>query len=88
MAENVRAQQTTGLKDAAVFSFALDERVDGNDIPGLAVMARYCDSIVREELCFFKSMPDRKGEDVAKALIGHFEERGINIRKVFAVTTD
>ena len=38
-------------------------------------------------------MPDTtKGEDVAEALIEHFEEhfeeRGIDIRKVFAVTTD
>ena len=89
MAENVRAQQTAGLKDAAVFSIALDESVDVNDIPRLAVMARYCDSTVREELCCLKPMPDTtKGEDVAKALIEHFEERGINIRKVFAVTTD
>ena len=89
MAENVRAQQTAGLKDAAVFSIALDESVDVNDIPRLAVMARYCDSTVREELCCLKPMPDTtKGEDVAKALIEHFEERGIDIRKVFAVTTD
>ena len=70
MAENVRAQQTAGLKDAAVFSIALDESVDVNDIPRLAVMARYCDSTVREELCCLKPMPDTTiGEDVAKALI-------------------
>ncbi len=89
MAENVRTQQTPGLKDATVFSIALDESVDVNDIPRLAVMARYCDSSVREELCCLKPMPDTtKGEDIAKVLIEHFEERGINIRKVFAVTTD
>ncbi|KAJ3584984.1 hypothetical protein NHX12_013707, partial [Muraenolepis orangiensis] len=43
LAENVCAQQTAGLKDATVFSVALDESVDLNDIPRLAVMARYCD---------------------------------------------
>ena len=90
MAENVRAQQTAGLKDDAVFSIALDESVDVNDIPRLAVMARYhCDSTVREELCCLKSMPETtKCADIAKALIEHFEERGFNISKVFAVTTD
>ncbi|KAK0146239.1 General transcription factor II-I repeat domain-containing protein 2 [Merluccius polli] len=84
-----RVQQTAGLKNAAVFSIALDESVDVNDIPRLAVMARYCDSTVREELCCLKPMPDTtKGEDIARALIEHFEERGINMDKVFAVTTD
>lgn len=57
MAENVRAQQTAGLKDAAVFSIALDESVDVTDIPRLAVMTRYCDSTVREDLCCLKPMP-------------------------------
>lgn len=42
LAENVCAQQTAGLKEATVFSIALDESVDVNDIPRLAVMARYC----------------------------------------------
>ena len=89
MAENVRDQQTAGLKDATVFSIALDESVDVNDIPRLAVMARYCDSSVREELCCLKPMPDTtKGEDIAKASIEHFEDRGIDMSKVFAVTTD
>lgn len=73
MAENVRAQQTAGLKDAAVFSIALDESVDVNDIPRLAVMASYSDSTVREELCYLKPMPDTtKGEDIAKVLIEHY----------------
>jgi len=47
MAENVRVQQKAGLKDAAVFSIVLDESVDVNYTPRLAVMARYCDSTVR-----------------------------------------
>uniref|UniRef100_UPI00358E5645 general transcription factor II-I repeat domain-containing protein 2-like n=1 Tax=Myxine glutinosa TaxID=7769 RepID=UPI00358E5645 len=89
MAENVSAQQIAGLKDAVVFSIALDESVDVNDIPRLAVMARYCDSTVREEFCCLKPMSDTtKGEDIAKVFMEHFEERGIDIRKNFAVTTD
>ena len=43
MAENVNSQQTAGLKDATVFSVAMDESVDVNDMPRLAVMAKYCD---------------------------------------------
>ena len=89
MAENVNSQQTAGLKDATVFSVALDESVDVNDMPRLAVMAKYCDSTVREELCCLKPMPDTtKGEDVAKVFVEHFEERGVDIKKIFAVTTD
>uniref|UniRef100_UPI00358ECE96 general transcription factor II-I repeat domain-containing protein 2-like n=1 Tax=Myxine glutinosa TaxID=7769 RepID=UPI00358ECE96 len=89
MAENVSAQQIAGLKDAVVFSMALDESMDVNDIPRLAVMARYCDSTVREELCCLKPMSDTtKGEDIAKVFMEHFEEREIDIRKIFAVTTD
>ena len=74
LAESVRAQQTAALKEASVFSIALDESVDVNDIPRLAVMARYCDdSTVREELCCLKPMLETtKGEDVAKVLTEHF----------------
>ncbi len=79
MAENVSVQQIAGLKDAVVFSIALDESVDVNDIPRLAVMARYCDSTGREELCCLKPMSDTtKGEDIAKVFMEHFEERGID----------
>lgn len=56
-------QQTTGLKDAMVFSVTMDEIVDINGI-----MAKYRDSNVREELCCLKPMTDTtKGEDIAKA---------------------
>ncbi|KAJ8048209.1 hypothetical protein HOLleu_00425 [Holothuria leucospilota] len=69
MAENVNSQQTAGLKNAPVFSVALDESVDVNDMPRLAVMAKYCDSTVRE-LCCLKPMPDTiKGADVAKVYL-------------------
>lgn len=55
MVENVKEQETVALKYAPVFSVALDESV--NDIPRLAVVARYCDSEqVREELLCLKSM--------------------------------
>ncbi len=86
MAENVKEQQTAGLQEAMVFSIALDESVDVNDIPRLAVMARYCDLTVREDLCYLKPMSIKtKGEDI---FMEHFEERGIDISKIFAVTTD
>ncbi|XP_065148348.1 general transcription factor II-I repeat domain-containing protein 2-like [Paramisgurnus dabryanus] len=89
MAENVNEQQTAGLKDAMVFSVALDESVDINDIPRLAVMAKYCDSNVREELCCLKAMTDTtKGEDIAKVFVEHFEERGVDVGRIFAITTD
>lgn len=75
MADNVRVQQTAGLKGTIVFSLALDESVDVNYIPRLAVMARYCDSTVREELCCLRPMPETtKGEDIANVLLEHFEE--------------
>lgn len=89
MTESVNEQQTAGLKDAMVFSVALDESVDINDIPRLAIMAKYCDLNVREELCCLKSMTDTtKGEDIAKAFFEHFEERGVDIGRIFAITTD
>ena len=52
-------------------------------------MARYCDSTVREELCCLKPMPSTtKGEDVAKVFMEHFNDRGIDISNIFAITTD
>lgn len=92
MANDVRFQQTEGLNDAKIFSLVLDESVDVNDIPRLAVMARYCDepnASVREELCCLKPMPDTtKGGDVATVITQHFDERGVNMAKIFAITTD
>lgn len=75
MADDVRAQQTAGLKGTKVFSLALDESVDVNDVPRLAVMARYCDSTVREKLCCLRPVPETtKSEDIANVLLEHFEE--------------
>ena len=52
IAKNVNKQQTIALKTAIVFSVALNESVDINDNPRLAVVARYCcDGEVHEELC-------------------------------------
>lgn len=50
MAENVTAQETTGIKDAAVFSIALDESAEVSTVAHLAVVARYYDCTEREEL--------------------------------------
>ena len=52
MAADVKMQQAVALQSANTFSVALDESVDINDIPRLAIIARYCsDDNVQEELC-------------------------------------
>ena len=77
------------LKDASVFSVALDESVDINDVPRLAIIAKYSNTEVHEELCCLKPMYDTtKGKEVVKTFIDHFEQRGVDIKKIFAVTTD
>lgn len=89
MSEKVQDQQIVGIQNSAVFFIALDESLDVNDIPHLAVMARYSDSDVKEELCCLKPMTDStKGQDITRAVIEHFDERGIIMDKMFAVTTD
>uniref|UniRef100_A0A3B4ESV8 DUF4371 domain-containing protein n=1 Tax=Pundamilia nyererei TaxID=303518 RepID=A0A3B4ESV8_9CICH len=89
MGDNVRAQQTAGLREAQVFGVALDESVDINDGPHLAVMVRYCDVAVQKELFYLTPMPETtRGEDIAKVFKECFDERGIDITKIFAVTTD
>lgn len=56
MAENVGVKQTAGLTEDMIFSIALDEIVDVNDIPRSAFMAWYLDLTVREELfCYDQS---------------------------------
>lgn len=66
----------TALKDTAVFSAAVDERVDINDVPRLAVVARYCASNeIQEELCCLKPPHGTtKGEDIVGSFVRHFEE--------------
>ncbi|XP_069981676.1 general transcription factor II-I repeat domain-containing protein 2A-like [Penaeus vannamei] len=88
MAANVSEQQPAALTNATVFSVALDKSVDINDIPRLAVFV-YNDTEIHEELCCLTLMhATTKGEDILKTFTYHFEDRGIDIRKIFAVTTD
>uniref|UniRef100_A0A8C8RPP1 Uncharacterized protein n=1 Tax=Pelusios castaneus TaxID=367368 RepID=A0A8C8RPP1_9SAUR len=89
MAENINEKQTTALKDAAVFSVAVDESMDINDVSRVAIVARYCASgEIREELCCLKPLPDTPTlGDIAETFVNHFEERGVDIRKIFCVTT-
>ena len=52
LATDVTEQQTVALKRANVFSVALDERIDKNDNPRLAIVARHCtNGEVLEEIC-------------------------------------
>ena len=52
MAIDVTQQQTVALKASNIFSVTLDESIDVNDNPRLAVLARHCsDDEVHEELC-------------------------------------
>uniref|UniRef100_H2Z3U0 DUF4371 domain-containing protein n=1 Tax=Ciona savignyi TaxID=51511 RepID=H2Z3U0_CIOSA len=90
MATDITEQQSAALKAAEVFSVALDESVDINDSPRLAVVARYCSNgEIHEELCCLKSMNgSTKGEDVLNTFINHFEQRDIDIKNIFLITTD
>ena len=90
IAKDVNKQQTIALKTANVFSVALDESIDINDNPRLAVVARYCsDGEVHEELYCLKPMyGTTTGKDILDTFTKHFEERGIDMKKIFAVTTD
>ena len=88
MASNVNEQQSVALNDAGVFSVVFDESVDINDIPRLAIIARYSNTEICEELCCLKPTYDIKAKDVVKTFIDHFEQRRVDIKKIFAVTTD
>ena len=89
MATDVNEHQTIALKGANVFSVALDESIDIDDNPRLAIVARYCSNgEVHEELCCLKPMyGTTKGKDILNTFTKSFEERGIDI-KVFLVTAD
>jgi len=90
MAENVTVKQTTRLQQVVVFSVALDEHVDVNDVARLAIVARYCDNDhIYEELCCLIPLGDTvKGVDIITASVSYFENQNININKIFCVTTD
>ncbi|GFY03914.1 hypothetical protein TNCV_1196931 [Trichonephila clavipes] len=52
MAENVSAEQNSGLQETVAFSIALDESKGVIDVAHLAVIARYSDkNRIYEELC-------------------------------------
>ena len=90
MAADVKIQQAMALQSVNTFSVALDESVDINDIPRLAIIARYCsDDNVQGELCCLSSMyGSTKEADIFEKFIDHFEKRQIDIKKIFAITTD
>ena len=90
MAANVKMQQAVALQSVNSFSVTLDESVDINDIPRLAIIARYCsDDNVQEELCCLSLMyGSTKGADILEKFINHFKKRQIDIKKIFSVTTD
>ena len=90
MATDVTEQQTVPLKGANVFGVALDESIDINDNPRLAVVARYrSNGEAHEELCCLKPMYGAtKGKDILNTFTKNFEERWIDIKKIFSVTTD
>ena len=90
MVDDVVGQQTVSLRNAEVFSVALDESVDLNDIPRLAVVARFSQNgKVYEELCCLAPLFNTTtGEDILLAFVKFFEKQGVDLNKVFAVTTD
>ena len=90
IAKGVNKQKTIALKTANVFSVALDESIDTNDNPRLAVVARYCcNGQVHEKLCCLKPMyGTTTGKDVINTFTKLFEERGIDMKKIFSVTID
>ena len=90
IAKDVNKQQTIALKTAHVFNLALDESIDINDNLRLAVVAWYCcDGKVHEELCCLKALfGTTTGKDLLDTFTKHFEERGIDVKKIFSVTTD
>ena len=90
MAADVIMQPAVALQSVNTFSVALDESMDVNDIPRLAIIARYCsDDNVQEELCCLSPMyGSTKGAEILQKLFNHFEKRQIDIKKIFAVTAD
>ena len=90
MAADVKMQQVVALQSVNIFSVAFDKNVDINDIPRLAIISRYCSGDnVQEELCCLSPMyGSTKGADILEKFINHFEKKEIDIKKIFAVTTD
>ena len=77
MAADVKMQQVVALQSVNTSSVAFDESVDINNIPRLAIIARYCsDDNVQEELsCLSPMYGSTKGADILEKFINHFEKR-------------
>ena len=90
LAENVTTKQIIGLKQAQVFSVALDESTDLNDLSRLGIIARYIENNqIYEELCCLLPLYDTtKAEDILNAFICYFTKHDIDLSKLFCVTTD
>lgn len=90
MTQNVQKQQRDAIKRSFVFSVALDESVDINDIARLAIVARYFDdgSVYEELICLLPLQGTTRGEDIFSEFVKHFEKRNIDLNKKFCVTTD
>ena len=89
MATDVTRQPTVALKAANVFSIGLDKSIDMNDNPRLAVVARYCSNgEAHKELYRMKPMcGTTEGKVILDIFTKNFEERGIDIKKIFSVAT-
>ena len=90
MSTDVTEQQTVTSKAANAFSVALDKSVDIKDNPRLAVVARYCsNSEAHEKVCCLNLMyGTTKEKDILDTFTKNFEEREIDIKKIFSVTID
>lgn len=90
MAENVTTKQISGLQEAIAFSVAVDDSTDINDVARLAVIARYCGKDqVYEELCSLIPLSGTTtGQDLLISFINYFDNKNINMKKIFCVTTD
>ena len=90
MSTNVTEQQTVAFKAANVFSVALDKSIDIKDNRRLAVVAKNCSNgEVHEKLCCLKPMYDSTtGKDILDTITKNFEEKEIDIKKIFSVTVD
>lgn len=73
-----------------MFSIAVDEKTDVNDITKQCVEARYIvKDKLREELCAIIPMHGTTGEkDVSDVVKNHFDERGIDLNKLVSIMTD
>ena len=70
MVADVKMQQAAALQSVNTFSVAVDKSVDINDIPRLAIIARYCsDDDVQEELCCLSPMALQKEQTYFRNLL-------------------